>query len=596
MSEPIDDQLPHAPRGMIDRGLAGFRQRRVLMLQGPIGPFFSRLAGDLRAAGATVFKVNFNGGDRLFGRSVAFEQAIDYRGTMAAWPAAFEALIAAHRIDTVLLFGDCRPVHVPAIAIAKRLAVEIGVFEEGYLRPDFITIERDGVNNHSTLPKDPDFYRRAEVTPAPPTAALGSTFGRAALWGALYYCAASARHWHFPWHQYHRALGWREARFWARSTWRKLKYRIGERQVEQRFIGPTPTRFFLVALQTSGDAQVRVHSRFETVERFIEFVIRDFAAHAPADVELAIKHHPLDRGFSDHRALIDRLTAELGVADRCHYLHDQHLPTLLRRALGVVTINSTVGLSAVGEGVPVIVCGEAIYDIEGLVYKGPLARFWTEAPDHRPDFALWQAFRNVLVTTTQFNGSFYKRHPDACFLSGVFWDKRMPTTADSERIPHGRPLRPIPEARSLAWQPFIASRGDRAAVGNGEVSPSRWLPFWRILPARRLAADLGDDGDSSRVSARSGAERDDCSGDRQDRPAAELASGGFNASVGDRAGRETVDGDELDAARPAWAGREPLSLQEQAFEGAETAPPGDPAGCQEGDATTRRGNGEPSLG
>ena len=40
--------------------------RRVLLLQGPIGPFFRNLGDDLIQAGATVHKINFNGGDWLF--------------------------------------------------------------------------------------------------------------------------------------------------------------------------------------------------------------------------------------------------------------------------------------------------------------------------------------------------------------------------------------------------------------------------------------------------------------------------------------------------------------------------------------------------
>lgn len=468
VTSPLDQSMPLAPLSMIDRGLSGFRGRRVLMLQGPIGPFFSRLARDLRAAGATVARVRFNGGDRLFARRADVDALVDYRGKLADWPAAFERLIDLYQIDTVLLFGDCRPLHVPAIAIAKQRSLEIGVFEEGYLRPDFVTIERDGVNNHSPLPKDAAFYRALAIPPAVPSTSLGSTFKHMAIWGALYYCATSLAHWHYPHPAHHRTISWRESRFWARSAWRKLRYRMSERRIGQRLLADPSARFFLVALQTSGDAQVRVHSPFQTVERFIEHVIRDFAAHAPADVELAIKHHPLDRGFSDHRALIEKLAAELGIGDRCHYLHDQHLPTLLRRTLGVVTINSTVGLSAVGEGVPVIACGEAIYDIAGLVYQGPLGRFWTEAPAHRPDFALWQAFRNVLVATTQFNGSFYKRHPGSAFASGVFWDKRMPTTADSERIPYGRSLRPKLSGR------FAATRlGSR--LGALSIMPARYL-------------------------------------------------------------------------------------------------------------------------
>ena len=51
---------------LISNGLIEFRNKRVLMLQGPVGPFFARLGVDLTHAGAVVFKVNFNGGDWLF--------------------------------------------------------------------------------------------------------------------------------------------------------------------------------------------------------------------------------------------------------------------------------------------------------------------------------------------------------------------------------------------------------------------------------------------------------------------------------------------------------------------------------------------------
>ncbi len=489
---------------MVDRGLSGFRGRRVLMLQGPIGPFFSRLATDLREHGAAVVKVNFNGGDRFFTARRAFETVVDYRGKPSEWPATFEKLVRDYEVDTILLFGDCRPVHVPAIAVAKRLGLEIGAFEEGYLRPDYITIERDGVNHHSLLPKDPAFYRRIVVAEPPRTAPIGSTFGAALRWGVLYYCAASMGWLRYRHHVHHRPLGWRECRHWIRSGWRKARYRIAERGIGQRLLGPEPVPFFLVALQTNGDAQVRVHSRFQTIERFIEHVIRDFAAAAPADVHLVLKHHPLDRGFSDHRRLIGDLARELQLVERCHYIHDHHLPTLIRNSLGVVTINSTVGLSAVGEGMPVAVCGNAIYDIPGLTFQGPLAAFWKGAGQHRPDFSLWRAFRNVLITSTQFNGSFYKRLPQAMNASGVFWDKRRQARLDGERPTWAASLRPMFPAR-FSESPGRASdavadaqasserRTDRTEVRAPEVRADRTEV--RALDDRtdRLEAQAADD-------------------------------------------------------------------------------------------------------
>ncbi len=67
---------------MIEKGISTFRGERVLLLQGPVGPFFRRLADDLTRAGAQVFKVNFNGGDWLFYQNGAF----NYHGRLEDWP------------------------------------------------------------------------------------------------------------------------------------------------------------------------------------------------------------------------------------------------------------------------------------------------------------------------------------------------------------------------------------------------------------------------------------------------------------------------------------------------------------------------------
>ena len=73
---------------MIAEGINAFRNKRILLLQGPLGPFFRRLASDLEGVGAEVFKVNFNGGDWLFYPS----KSINYRGGIEDWPEFFERL------------------------------------------------------------------------------------------------------------------------------------------------------------------------------------------------------------------------------------------------------------------------------------------------------------------------------------------------------------------------------------------------------------------------------------------------------------------------------------------------------------------------
>jgi len=139
---------------MIEHGIHAFRGKRVLLLQGPVGPFFRRLAKDLSLAGAQVFKVNFNGGDLLFFPA----GAINFRGRQEEWPAFFEELLDSLNIDMVLLFGDCRPIHQVASEIINRKGLDLGVFELGYIRPDYVTLERFGVNGHFQLPRNPAFY------------------------------------------------------------------------------------------------------------------------------------------------------------------------------------------------------------------------------------------------------------------------------------------------------------------------------------------------------------------------------------------------------------------------------------------------------
>jgi capsular polysaccharide export protein len=155
---------------MISDGLNEFKGKRVLMLQGPVGPFFARFATDLTLTGAVVFKVNFNGGDWLFSRGSAFSLVFNFAGNLLDWPAYFSDLLLRLNIDTVFLFGDCRPIHVAALTVVREKGLRAGVFEEGYLRPDFITLERDGVNNNSSLPSNPAFYLSQPSPPVSPWA------------------------------------------------------------------------------------------------------------------------------------------------------------------------------------------------------------------------------------------------------------------------------------------------------------------------------------------------------------------------------------------------------------------------------------------
>lgn len=161
----------------------------------------------------------------------------------------------------------------------------------------------------------------------------------------------------------------------------------------------------MLPLQLDGDDQLTRHFTFDSVSAAIREVMTNFAEHATSGTSLVIKNHPLDTGLIDYAKVVRTCAVELDIEDRVLYLETGDLDALLTHALGVVTINSTVGTAALALGCPVIALGQAIYDIDGLTFQGELAAFWHEVT--APDASLYQDFRRVVIHTTQVNGGFY---------------------------------------------------------------------------------------------------------------------------------------------------------------------------------------------
>ncbi len=405
----------------------------ALLLQGPVGPFFRRLAEDLRARGTRVTKVNFNAGDALFFRG---KDVVAYDGALAAWPEAFRTLVAERQIDAVFLFGDCRPIHVPAIAIAREAGIPVWVFEEGYLRPNHVTLERDGVNANSRMSKDAAFYRASKLPPAAEPLPVGNASYHHALWTILHSLALTFGFWLYPRYRHHRNSGSFYGVFcYTRGGFRKLKNRFLERGFLDRLVKSHDGRYFVLPLQVHCDSQIS-HSDYTSMEGLMDEAVRTFAASAPADHLLVIKHHPQDTPFRDYARYLRELGAKHRCADRLRYCHDLHLPTLLKHARGVVTMNSTVGISALHHRAPVKVMGRAVYDVPGLTSTKPLTEFF--ADPGKVDHELYDRFVAWLCAHSQVNGSFYKRARALGTVSGldavVFGEARPAPGAPNVRI------------------------------------------------------------------------------------------------------------------------------------------------------------------
>ncbi|EIC22571.1 capsule biosynthesis protein [Thiorhodovibrio frisius] len=439
--------------------LSAFAGQRVLLLQGPMGPFFWRLRLDLEAAGAEVFKINFCPGDRLYYPN----DAIDYRGTLEDWPNYLSRLLARLDVDAVFLFGDCRHYHLGVPDVIRWQRAVLYVFEEGYLRPDFITVEKGGVNNFSSLSRDPAFYRghvpRAPVEPPPRKVKNG--FSRAAFHAVVYALANAAMGWRFPHYVHHRSLSpIPQAFYWLRAGWRKHYFGWRERPLAKRLTGALSKRYFIAPLQTHNDAQISIHSDFSSIEEFIEQVLVSFSRGAAPDHFLVFKHHPLDRGYREYGRFIARRAAKYGLQGRVLYVHDVHLPDLLNHTLGCVVINSTVGLSSILHKAPLCVLGTPIYDMPGLTFQGKLDDFWGDPGT--VDYDLYIRFRSWLRAHNQANGNFYRPLPDVNNHTGVIWPPELEFDWGLDSIPkHALP-------RVVAGS---ASRAVPSGTGAARVTP-----------------------------------------------------------------------------------------------------------------------------
>ncbi len=387
--------------------IGSIKNKNILFLQGPMGNFFKKLDSIFKNKGAKTYKIGFNAGDSFFSNHYNY---IPYRDTMENYSAFIRNFLDEKQIDKIFLFGDCRFYQSVSIKVARELNIEVFVFEEGYIRPNYITMEKYGVNDFSSISRDANFYKKIKISDKQKAENVHYNHTFMVVSSMTYYLIANIFHFRYPNYKHHRDFSaLKEAFYGVRSLIRKLIYPFYESKYLEIVKNELSKKYFFVPLQTYNDFQVLEHSEYRSIEKFIIEVLKSFSKNALDDM-LIFKHHPVDRGRRNYKAFIIEQAEHFGVLDRVLVLYDTHLPTLLKNAKGTITINSTVGLSSLYHETPTITLGKAIYDIEGLTCKGmKLDNFWHL--QYNPDMELLQRYRSYIIENTQLNGSFYGRMP-----------------------------------------------------------------------------------------------------------------------------------------------------------------------------------------
>jgi capsular polysaccharide export protein len=361
----------------------------------------------LRAAGATVCRVGFNAGDRAFWFDAP--GYIPYRGKSEDWADTFTNIVSDKAITDIVLYGDTRPIHAQAVAIAKDSGLRVHVFEEGYMRPYWVTYERGGTNGHSRLmdlsiPEMQEALALSDIeVPTPPS--HWGDMRHHVFYGALYHWFVMFRNREYRNFARHRELpvaaeAWLYTKRLLLMPLIALDRRIATMRI--RF-GGFP--YHLVLMQLEHDSSFQMHSPFDRMEEFLAVVMKGFAKGTPRHHHLVFKAHPLENGRSPLRKIIKELAEKHNVSNRVHYVRGGKLAQLLDNARTAVTVNSTAGQQVLWRGIPLKVFGKAVYSKPEFVSEQPLAKFFAEPT--RPNSKAYRDYRRFLLETSQVPGGFY---------------------------------------------------------------------------------------------------------------------------------------------------------------------------------------------
>lgn len=382
-------------------------QRHFLMLQGPHGPFFHQLAGMLRAAGGSVWRVAFNKGDENFwfdpGSLIRFTEPPE------AWPERIAELLREKAITDLVLYGDTRPIHAEAVAAAQAAGITVHVFEEGYLRPYWVTYERGGSNGHSRLMEMSVAEMRAALEHSeidwPDAPPQWGEMRHHVFYGALYHFFVMMRNAPYRNFRPHRNITvFQEFRLHLRRLLLTPLF-MAERAAATARVRRGGFPYHLVLLQLEHDASFRMHSPFTSQTEFIDMVMAGFARGAPAHHHLVFKAHPLEDGRAPVTTAIRAATLTHGLTGRVHFVRGGKLAGLLAQARSAVTVNSTAAQQVLWRGLPLRIFGRAVYDKPEFVSPQELGDFF--AAPSRPDSRAYRDYRHFLVETSQVPGGFY---------------------------------------------------------------------------------------------------------------------------------------------------------------------------------------------
>nr|WP_319486568.1 capsular biosynthesis protein [uncultured Cohaesibacter sp.] len=379
-------------------------KRVFLFLQGHPSFFARNVADRLEKDGNEVLRINFCLGDAIlwWGR-----KAFNYRLPFSHWEGYLREFVDKHGVTDIVYYADRKPYHQIAAKVANDCGIPTYAYEFGYLRPDWITLERGGMSGFSHFPTDPHAIRAVASRCDEPDLKqkYPYTKPREIVFEVSYNLLSYFLWFLYPFYKadrYYNPLV--EYISGIPGLFLEKRRSVAARRLVTK-LGREKRPFYVFSLQLQSDYQLRSNSPFPHQKKAIESTLVSFARNTGTRTNLILKAHPLDNGFEHWGRFIRKKAKELGVSDRVHYVIGGNLTFMLKHAKGCIMINSTVGLHSVRSGCPVKVLGHAIFDIKGLTHQGTIDSFWTQPQSPDPEFV--KDFVKALAGTIQVKGNFF---------------------------------------------------------------------------------------------------------------------------------------------------------------------------------------------
>ena len=375
-----------------------------LFLVGPIGTFFARLSNYLEKKDIRTYKISFP----LYEYGFCKSKLITYSKDINLFKEFLLETLIDKKIKHIFMYGNVLLPHRNALEVVDELnkqgkKIQTHIFELGYLRPNFVTLESKGVNYNSDLIQTHEFYKHQNKYKILPKAKI-QRFRFRKIWKLVTFINHSFKNYRIV--EFDHKLQPKPSYLWYQLKGFLLKYYFlfTEKNLKRKCFSIDP--FFVAIFQVSTDSQLTIGSNISDNKEFIEKVIRGFSESKLENTNLVFKHHPRDRGYNNYLKAIKEISKKYGIAKRVFYIHDCLLSKVFKsdKCKGTVLINSTVGYQSLYHSVPLKAFGISPYNIEGLSDQKELVSFFKNP--FPVDKLLFNKFYKYVLENSQINGNF----------------------------------------------------------------------------------------------------------------------------------------------------------------------------------------------